>query len=291
MRHLEKAEIIFDQYRICPVYVLDYPVVFQADGYRPVQELYASKRCLIGAHLHPWVNPPFEEILSSETSFPGNLSRSLELGKLKMLGDTIGERFGVSPVMYKAGRYGVGKHTADILEDLGYEVDLSVCPLMDYSEEGGPDFTCSTAWPYWFGRDRRLLELPLTVGFSGLLRRWGSRLRRIASSPVLRSLHGVGALARLRLADRIWLSPEGYSSAEHQRLVRDLFDDGLRIFAFTFHSPSLEPGNTPYVRSAADLEKFLSRFRKFFDFFFGDLGGCASTPIELKRKLARNISE
>jgi hypothetical protein len=155
--------------------------------------------------------------------------------------------------MYKAGRYGVGERTAAILEELRYEIDLSICPLMDYTDEGGPDFTCNTPWPYWFGRHRRLLELPLTIGFSGALRRWGRGLRRVASSPVLRSLHTVGALARLRLADRIWLSPEGYSSAEHQRLGRALFKDGLRIFSFTFHSPSLEPGHTPYVQSTADL--------------------------------------
>jgi hypothetical protein len=162
---------------------------------------------------------------------------------------------------------------------------------MDYSDEAGPDFTNNGPWPYWFGSDRRLLELPLTIGFSGALRRWGSELHRVASSPVLRSLHAVGAIARLRLADRIWLSPEGYSSAEHRRLVQALFEDGLRIFSFTFHSPSLEPGHTPYVQSKADLEQFLSRCRTFFDFFFGKLGGCASTPIELKMKLARDISE
>jgi hypothetical protein len=73
--------------------------------------------------------------------------------------------------------------------------------------------------------------------------------------------------------------------------VQALFEDGLRIFSFTFHSPSLEPGHTPYVQSKADLEQFLSRCRTFFDFFFGKLGGCASTPIELKMKLARDISE
>jgi hypothetical protein len=291
VRHLEKVQSIFDEYDICPVFVVDYPVVSQPDGYRLLQELHASGRCLIGAHLHPWVNPPFEEIVTTQNSFPGNLPRSIEIAKLKILGDCIGERFGRSPVMYKAGRYGVGENTAVILEELGYEIDASICPLMDYSDEGGPDFTRSTSWPYWFGRERQLLELPLTVGFSGALRRWGKGLRRLASSPVLRSVHAVGALARLRLADRVWLSPEGYSSDEHQRLARALFEDGLRIFSFTFHSPSLEPGHTPYVQSTADLEQFLSRFQAFFDFFFGELGGCSSTPIELKSRLADNPSE
>lgn len=285
VRAVHRVQALFEQYKIIPLYVVDYPVVSQPNGYRPLQEIYSDGRCLMGAHLHPWVNPPFEEAVTPKNSFPGNLPRELEVAKLKILGDCIGERFGVKPVMYKAGRYGIGEHTASILEELNYDIDLSVCPLMDYSQEGGPDFTCNTAWPYWFGTDRRLLELPLTIGFSGLLRRCGSVLHRVASSPVLRPLHAVGAFARLRLADRIWLSPEGYSSAEHQRLARALFKDGLRIFSFTFHSPSLEPGHTPYVQSAADLDQFLSRCRIFFDFFFGELGGRATTPTELKRAL------
>ena len=33
-------------------------------------------------------------------------------------------------------------------------------------------------------------------------------------------------------------------------------NDGLKLLAFSFHSPSLVPGHTPYVRTAADLDGF-----------------------------------
>src|SRR5262249_25229080 len=61
MRRIESAQRIFDRYLITPVYVIDYPVVSQPDGYRPIQEIHSAGRCSVGAHLHPWVNPPFEE--------------------------------------------------------------------------------------------------------------------------------------------------------------------------------------------------------------------------------------
>jgi hypothetical protein len=285
MRWISRAQDIFDEYHIMPVYVIDYPVASQADGYRPLQEIYASGRCLIGAHLHPWVNPPFKEPVNRYNSFPGNLPRALEAAKLQVLSDRIGELFGAHPTIYKAGRYGIGPHTAEILEEQGYEVDLSVCPCMDYSAEGGPDFTHNSAWPFWFGKGRRLLGLPLTVGFAGLLRHWGTPLHSIASRPAMQKFHTVGALARLGLVDKIWLSPEGYTSAEHVKLVRALYRDDLRVFSFAFHSPSVEPGNTPYVRSQRDLEEFLTRCRKFFDFFMGELGGQPTTPLELKQQL------
>jgi hypothetical protein len=70
VRCVERAQVIFDEYRLIPVYVVDYPVASQPDGYRPLQELCADGRCLVGAHLHPWVNPPFEEVVTRQNSFP-----------------------------------------------------------------------------------------------------------------------------------------------------------------------------------------------------------------------------
>jgi hypothetical protein len=286
MRRIERVQAIFDAYHITPVYVIDYPVASQPDGYRPLQEIYTSGRCLIGAHLHPWVNPPFAEPVNHYHSFPGNLPPALEAAKLQSLSDTIGERFNTRPIIYKAGRYGIGPHTAEILEAQGYEVDMSICPHMDYSAKGGPDFTHHSAWPYWFGKRRRLLELPLTVGFTGLLKHWGDTLHRLASGTLMCRLHAMAILVRLGVVNRIWLSPEGYQLAENLKLVHTLYGAGLRTFSFAFHSPSVEPGNTPYVASQADLERFLSHCRRFFDYFMGNLGGCPTTPLELKVQLA-----
>lgn len=280
MRWINRVQAIFDQYRIKPVYVIDYPIASQPDGYRPLQEFYHTGRCLIGAHLHPWVNPPFEEPINAHNSFPGNLPRSLEAAKLQILGDHIGEQFGARPTIYKAGRYGVGRHTAEILEEQTYEVDLSVSPGMDYSAEGGPDFTHYSAWPYWFGKRRRLLELPLTVGFTGAMRAWGTTLHGITSR-----FHGVRLLARLGLFERTRLSPEGHPSPQLIKLVRELHRDGLRIYSFAFHSPSVEPGHTPYITSQNDLEKFIANCHRFFDFFMGELAGQPTTPLELKNDL------
>jgi len=284
MREIGKVQEVFDMFGVTPVYVVDYPVASQPDGYRPLQEIHASGRCLIGAHLHPWVNPPFDEVVSCRNSFPGNLGRDLEAAKLAVLGQEIGERFGAKPAIYKAGRYGIGAHTASILEEQGYEVDVSVCPHVDYSAEEGPDFTAYGVSPYWFGMRRRMLELPMTIGFSGMLSRWGAAVHRVVSSPGLRRCHLVGALARLRLVDKVWLSPEGYVGPEHRRLVRCLLQSGLRVFTFAFHSPSVVPGNTPYVRTERERDDFLRRCREFFEFFMGEVGGRPSTPLEIKAR-------
>jgi hypothetical protein len=53
----------------------------------------------------------------------------------------------------------------------------------------------------------------------------------------------------------------------------------------SFHSPSLQPGCTPYVRSEAQLERLYDVLRRYLEFFLGDLGGSSRTPLEIKRVL------
>jgi hypothetical protein len=53
-------------------------------------------------------------------------------------------------------------------------------------------------------------------------------------------------------------------------------------FSATYHSPSLAPGNTPYVRNEADLSAFLQRIEQYLRFFTEDVGGRAATPFEVK---------
>lgn len=216
------------------------------------------------------------------------MSVGLEEKKLQLLVECIEKNVGVRPISYKAGRYGLGPNTFSILEKNGFEIDVSVCPYTNFAQESGPDFSSFTNNPFWFGNERKLIELPLTVGYAGFLRHWGHAIHSLASKTYFRKLHVIGIMARLRLLDKIWLSPEGFSSIEHQRLVRDLFTDGQRVFTFAFHSSSIEPGNTPYVQTKKDLDLFFSRFRHFFDFFFGELSGESTTPGKLKQSLSNN---
>jgi hypothetical protein len=53
------------------------------------------------------------------------------------------------------------------------------------------------------------------------------------------------------------------------------------VFSFAYHSPSLDVGHTPYVRTAAELDAFLDRFRRYFDYFFGEAGGQPATPDDI----------
>lgn len=77
--------------------------------------------------------------------------------------------------------------------------------------------------------------------------------------------------------NKIVLSPEGNTLDDLRRLTRALLARGVRTFSLTLHSPSLDVGHTPYVRTAEDLQVFLSRIEGYLDFFMGQVGGRPST--------------
>lgn len=277
----QRAHRIFEKFGIKPTYVIDYPVAATAEGSAPLIELYADRLCEIGTHLHPWVNPPFEEDVNNFNSYPGNLPPALEREKLRSLTETITERFGFRPTIYKAGRYGVGPATTSSLQTLGYTIDTSVVPGTDFRKVEGPDFSRCGARPYWFGNGQQLLEIPLSVNFTGIASAIGSGLYQWAISNGGMKLHVPGIFARLRLLDRVTLTPEGVTHDEHRRLTRKMLGTGHRIFSFTYHSPSLAPGFTPYVQTEAELGAFLDRMERYFDYFMGEVGGRPATPYEI----------
>ena len=285
MRHIGRAQEIFDEFGIVPNYVVDYPIASQDIAIEPLKAFADTGRALIGAHLHPWVSPPYVEEVNARNSYPGNLPRELEREKLGRLTERIEASFRKAPLTYLAGRYGFGANTGAILEELGYQVDISPAVPINFSADGGPDYSSYTSDPYWFGERRKLLGLPGTGGYVGWLRVGGTSLYRAATQPTLRRIGVAGACARLRAIERIRLSPEDYSEGEMRRLTLTLLGQGIRVFVFSFHSPSVMPGGTPYVRSESDLDRFFEKCRGYFSFFLRELGGIAMTPLEIRQTL------
>lgn len=267
-------ERVFDRFGIVPAYMVDWPVATAPQAVATLRSLLQEGRCEIGTQLHPWVSPPHEEQVTRFNSYAGNLPRELELAKLRMLTNAIGEAFGRAPTAFKAGRYGLGPHSAEAVAALGYEIDASVVPYTRFDDEGAPDFRAFDEHPYWFDAGgRRLLELPVTTGYAGWLRGMGRQLFDLAEQPLARALRAKGMLARTRALERIRLSPEVASGAEMRRLTRALRANGCEVFSLTYHSPSLVPGHTPYVRDTADRERLVSAIHDYCAWFRDEIGG------------------
>ena len=246
---------------IAPVYLLDYPVACDARVVDLLGPAVAQGRAEIGVQLHPWVNPTHDEAVTIHNSYAGHLPADLERAKFEHLHQTIAAAFGTAPRIYRAGRYGVGPNTAQIIADGGIRIDSSIRAQFDYTDQSGPCFRDHPSHPWWIDRAAGLIELPLTTVYCGSLRRYGGalyhRLWRIARMR--------GVLARLGMLERVPLTPEGVDTAAALRAIDAALHDRLPVLVFAFHSPSLVPGNTPYVRDDAALERMYDWWRTVFD--------------------------
>jgi len=265
---------MFDSFNVTPTYLLTYPVATDEKAVSILKAISDADKCEIGAHCHPWNTPPFEEEKNARNSMLCNLPADLQYAKLKYLQETIREHFGVDPISFRSGRFGYNTTVARNLHRLGYKIDTSITPYTNWTRSHGTDFTRLSPRPFRFARDNAfeecaggdLIEVPVTVGF---LQRDFSRsnyiFEAVTRSPI-NKLRLTGLLCRLRLVNKVWLSPEVSASRTMIRLAQTMSRNGYPILNLVFHSPGLKAGLTPFTRTEAEEKRFLQRLQEFLVF-------------------------
>jgi len=274
LRRLPTLQDMCQRHGAIPTYLVNWPAVTNPDGRAILRELVLQGGSEIGAHCHPWNTPPVSEDIGPRNSLLSNLAGGLVAAKLATLHRAIGESLAVEPVTFRAGRWGLGPEVTSALAQLGYRVDTSVTPFIDWSAEAGPDFSRAPSWAYRFDpvapliptNSGSMMEIPATVGFWQANQARAARWDRWARTRAPRSLHAVGLLDRLGAVNRRWLSPEVSRAGDMIRLARRLVEVGISHLNVSFHSVTLEPGRTPFVRTDADRVRFLGELETFLAF-------------------------
>lgn len=273
IQEVGRIQDVFDRYGIKPVYACDYPIASQDESISILKSFIDADRAVVGAHLHAWVNPPFVEIVNDVNSYQGNLSAELELEKLRVLTETISLNFGHTPLVHKAGRYGLGPSTTNALQELGYKIDMSVMPGYDLSSDGGPNFLEIDNWPGVFTMSNDIVEIPTTGSIIGPLSSQAATLEKAKSRWPGLAGPITSYLGKFRVLERMRLSPEGHSAKDMIRLAKALVKRGQRVLCLSLHSPSLQLGCTPYVNSEEERSDFISRTDAFLRYFFTEMNG------------------
>jgi len=272
VRGVARFQELCDRYGVKPTYLVDAPVVESDEAVAVLRTIQDDDRAEIGAHVHPWCNPPYEEEINGRNSYLCNLPESLQRAKLTWITERIEERFGRRPTSFRAGRYGLDIVGARILRELGYLVDSSVIPFTDYSADGGPNFERAPHTPYFIDGDDLccpsdsgfLLEVPVSVGFNRPNFARARAIRQAAGHRWLRPIHAEGILDRLGLVRRIKFSPEQSDARRMRQLVDAYAAQGAPAMVMMFHSSSLLPGSSPYVETEKDGEEFRRRLTDAF---------------------------
>jgi hypothetical protein len=238
---------IWSKYEIKPVYFLSPEVVQNPDCCKVLKkemELGAE----IGTHLHSEYIEPQKKYENPAATISAEFpclahSTEVEFAKIKNFTDLIEKNLGVRPVSYRAARYGADLDTIKSLEKLGYKVDSSVTPQINWSSSGGPDHSKAPHQPYFISPDNyyhpgnsKILEVPITISKKRFL----------------------------LLPDKWffyrWLRPTHMTVFEMKLLVNKFlkkYDEP--VLNMMFHSMEIIPGKTPFVKTALAQKAYITK--------------------------------
>src|SRR5690349_2250315 len=88
IQRLPRLDALFGRLGVIPTWLVDHPVAVDATAASVLRGLVADGRGEIGAHLHPWCNPPFyPDGERARFSYPHQLGPWQQAAKLTALCD------------------------------------------------------------------------------------------------------------------------------------------------------------------------------------------------------------
>jgi hypothetical protein len=254
----ERLQPLFESFGAKPTYLLS-PVVLRDEA---CVELFRSleRDAELGTHLHGEYAEPDAFEPDVTTAFQRDYTPEVERQKLTYLTDLFIRAFGHQPQSFRAGRFGIGAASIGILESLGYAVESSVTPHMDWSSAGAPGlaFPGAPTQPYRPdpsdpGRrgDASILEVPVTI-----------RRRLVNALPLVGSR-----------IDPLWLRPTRGTAERLVRVAEDEVADARRrapgrpvVLNAMFHNVEIVPEASPYAATEGEARGILDRLRALLDF-------------------------
>jgi hypothetical protein len=253
----ERLQPLFRRYGAKPTYLLSPEVIRDPASVAALAAI--ETECELGTHLHGEFAEPgaFEPEVTA--AFQCHYDRPTEQEKLRSLTALFADAFLQKPRSFRAGRFGIGRHSLGILADLGYTVDSSVTPFKDWAKAGAPEasFRHAPTQPYWPD-----LEKPAEIAAPGSLLEIPVTIRPAALS----WLPLFGSLIEPR-----WLRPTKGSVAKLVRLAEDEIaaarPTGRPILLnCMFHNVEIMPGLSPYAQSQEEADAILGRLEGLLAF-------------------------
>jgi hypothetical protein len=216
--------------------------------------------CELGTHLHGEYAEPgaWEPDVTHE--FQRDYTPDIERQKLTYLTDLFVRAFSHQPLSFRAGRFGIGTSSIEILESLGYHVESSVTPHMDWSSAGSPGLTFEGAPTQPYNPDpwnpsrpgsAKILEVPVTI-----------RKRLVNAVPVIG-----------KRVDPRWLRPTRGTAEALVRVAEDEIADARRrapgrpvVLNAMFHNVEVCASTSPYASTEDEARGILARLGALLEF-------------------------
>jgi len=280
---LPRFQALCEKYGFYPTYLTNYEMATDDSFIAFGRDVIRRGAGEIGMHLHAWHSPPHFPLTANDTKYmPYLIEYPLDVirSKIEYMTRRLEGTFKVKMTSHRAGRWAFDSNYANVLEDLGYTVDCSVTPGVDWQRTrgkpdgaGGSDYRNFPRQAYFLSSSdisiagkSKILEVPMTIIES--------------RSPIARVFaHHIPALPILdhacrRLWPVAWLRPNGRNLSSMQRIIDSCVADQREHVEFMLHSSELMPGGSPTFPTEESIERLYEDMDALFDYmgpkFSGD---------------------
>lgn len=139
-RFLPRFQALCEKYRFKPVYLTNYEMAMDDAFVDFARDAIARGNAEIGMHLHAWNSPPAHDLTGNDgrhkpylIEYPEAVMRE----KILFMTQLLEETFQTKMLSHRAGRWAFDERYAAMLLELGYQVDCSVTPRVDWSRSPG----------------------------------------------------------------------------------------------------------------------------------------------------------
>jgi hypothetical protein len=177
---------------------------------------------------------------------------------------------GYQPTSFRAGRFGAGNNTIVLLEELGYLVDSSVTPGIDWNlPEGRANFLKAREQPYFPDKNNilktgnsNILEVPISI-INPYFRKLFYSIIQLKSLSLINI--GINFLSPVR-----WLRPSCQSANEMLSVIKDYLrrygNNNPIVLNMMFHSMEIISNASPYTKTEEECLVFLEKMETVFQF-------------------------
>lgn len=281
--YLFRFQELCEEYGFKPTYLTNYEMASSKVFIEFARDVIKRNTGEIGMHLHPWNSPPIISLTKDDYRLQPYLieyNEEVIKQKVEYMTKLLEDTFQICIASHRAGRWGFNEYYAKILEELGYKVDCSVTPLINWNSQkgvpcggGGTDYSFFPDKAYFLDLSHisregksRILEVPMTtIPTDSMLSKEINN--KFKNEKMLRKFTN-------RLFPSFYmLRPNGKNLHRLLRTIDKAIENEKDYAEFMIHSSELMPGGSPTFKSKNDIERLYRDLRMLFDIVHKSFNG------------------
>lgn len=270
--YLQRFQQLCEKYQFYPTYFVDYEMARSPEFVQFGKSVIKKNRGEIGMHMHAFSTPPFYELSDLRgrgLAFAGEYPSKVLYRKMEYMTKMLQDIFQIKIFSHRGGRWYLDNRILKMLNKLGYLVDCTVTPGINWQltsgqtgTSRGTDYSRYKSKIYQI-RETNLWELPMTIMNRNMFDFTKTR--------------------------KIWLRPNGSNIEDLIWLVNKNYKSSVDYAEFMIHSSELMAGGNPTFKTIEGINKLYKQMDILFAYMRqkGYLGIGCSDYIRKNRKFSK----